>query len=83
MTITHKRQPILFPYNLNGTLLTRVEEYKYLGVTIANDLHGNTHVRNIVNKPNSRLGFLRRSLRHASAETRLLTYKTLVRPLLE
>lgn len=83
MTITHKRQPLIFPYKLNGTLLSCVNEFKYLGVTITNDLKWSTHVHNIVKKANSRLGFLRRSLKFASVETRLTTYKTLIRPLLE
>ena len=40
--------------------LENVENIKYLGVTITNDLRWNTHVSNICTKTNRILGFLRR-----------------------
>ena len=40
-------------YNLEGTVLENVENIKYLGVTITNDLKWNTHVSNICTKANS------------------------------
>ena len=63
MQITRKRiKKINAFYNLEGTVLDNVENIKYLGVTITNDLKWNTHVRNICIKANRTLGFLRRNL---------------------
>ena len=48
-------------YTLEGTVLENVDNIKYLGVTITNDLKWNTHISNICTKANSTLGFLRRT----------------------
>ena len=63
--ITRKRiKKINASYNLEGTVLDNVENIKYLGVTITNDLKWNTHVSNICTKANRTLGFLRRNYQH-------------------
>ena len=63
MQITRKRiKKVNASYNLEGTVLDNVENIKYLGVTITNDLKWNTHVSNICTKANRTLGFLRRNL---------------------
>ena len=63
MQITRKRiKKINASYNLEGTVLDNVENIKYLGVTIINDLKWNTHVSNMCTKANRTLGFLRRNL---------------------
>ena len=62
MQITRKRiKKINASNNLEGTVLDNVENIKYLGVTITNDLKWNTHVSNICTKANRTLGFLRRN----------------------
>ena len=59
MQITRKWiKKINASYNLDGTVLDNVENIKYLGVTITNDLKCNTHVSNICTKANRTLGFL-------------------------
>ena len=49
-------------YTLEGTVLENVDNIKYLGVTITNDLKWNTHINNICTKANRTLGFLRQTL---------------------
>ena len=39
-------------YTLEGTALENVDNIKYLGVTITNDLKLNTHISNICTKAN-------------------------------
>ena len=59
MQITRKRiKTIHASYTLEGTVLENVENIKYLGVTITNDLRWNTHVSNVCTKANRTLGFL-------------------------
>ena len=59
MQITRKRiKKINASYNLEGTVLDNVENIKYLGITITNDLKWNTHVSNICTKANRTLAFL-------------------------
>ena len=70
-------------YNLEGTVLDNVENIKYLGITITNDLKWNTHVSNICTKANRTLGFLRRNLSACPQDVKESAYKGLVRPVLE
>ena len=44
--LTKKHNKIDASYTLEGTVLENVESIKYLGVTIANDLKWNSHIRN-------------------------------------
>ena len=44
---------------LEGAVLENVDNIKYVGVTITNDLKWNTHISNICTKANRTLGFLR------------------------
>ena len=65
MQITRKRiKRINASYNLEGTVLDNVENIKYLGITITNDLKWNTHVSNICTKANRTLGFLDVTYQH-------------------
>ena len=84
MQITRKRiKKIHASYTLEGTALENVESFKYLGVTITNDLRWNTHVSNICTKANRTLGYLRRNLYACPQEVKEAAYKGLVRPVLE
>lgn len=83
MTITRKRNPLSFVYQLNDSPLEQVSSFKYLGVQISADLRWNRHVDYIYGKAMSKLWYLRRSLKHATSSTKLAAYKTLVRPTLE
>lgn len=56
---------------------------KYLGVHIQSDLKWNTHIVKTSAKANRSLGVLRRSLVGAPAKTKIIAYKTIVRPILE
>ena len=84
MQITRKWiKKINVSYNLDGTVLHNVENIKYLGITITNDLKWNTDVSNICTKANRTLGFLRRNLSACSQDVKESAYKGLVRSVLE
>ena len=70
-------------YTIEGTALENVDNIKYLGVTITNDLKWNTHISNICTKANRTLGFLRRSLFSCPQNVKEADYKGMVRPILE
>ena len=65
------------------TVLENVENIKYLGVTITNDLKWNIHVSNICTKANRTLGFFRQNLAACPLDFKKSAYKGLVRPILE
>ena len=70
-------------YTLEGTVLENVDNIKYLGVTITNELKWNTHISNICTKANRTLGFLRRTLFSCHQNVKEAAYKGMVRPILE
>lgn len=83
MRITRKRLPLKFDYFLNGSSLSEVKKYKYLGVIFTSDLRWNEHISYIKKKAVSKFGYLRRTLRQAPQDIKLMTYKTFIRPIIE
>ena len=80
MQLTRKHlNKIQASYTLEGTVLENVDNIKYLGVTITNDLKWNTHISNICTKANITLGFLF----SCPQNVKEATYKGMVRPILE
>ena len=70
-------------YTLEGAVLENVDNIKYLGVTITNDLKWNTHISNICTKANRSLGFLRQILFSCPQNVKEAAYKGMLRPISE
>lgn len=83
MKITKKINKLSFTYNLASMPLKEVDEYKYLSLTITNNLSWNSHISHLCESAFKKLCYLRHKLKHAPAETRLIAYTSLVRPKLE
>ena len=83
ITITRKRKPIESSYTLQGHTLKKVDQAKYLGVTISANLDWKGHINKSVNKANRTLGFLKRNLKSAPEDVKETAYKSLVRPQVE
>ncbi|CAB3978668.1 Hypothetical predicted protein [Paramuricea clavata] len=83
LRITRRQTPIIFDYKLHDRALEAVSITKYLGIHLSEDVRWNEHVRNISNKANKTLGFLKRNLRHCSASMKERAYKVLVQPTVE
>ena len=83
ISITRKRNPIMYPYKLHGHQLQHVKVIKYLGVSISQDLRWDAHVNNTVSKANRTLGFLRRNLSVGNTKIKQQAYMSLVQPGLE
>lgn len=83
MTISNKKNPLLYTYTVDRKSLNRVNEFKYLGLIITDNIHWDSHITAISNKALSKLHFLRRSLKRASTICKLATFKALILPILE
>ena len=84
MQLTRKHlNKIQASYTLEGAVLENVDNTKYLGVTITNDLKWNTHISNIFTKADRILGFLRRTLFSCPQNVKEAAYKGMVLPILE
>jgi len=83
LKITNNRDVILFNYFIQNTEIREVQETKYLGVTLNNNLKWSSHIQIISKKANSVLGFLRRNFSTCPTNVKSALYKSLVRPILE
>ena len=83
LSITNFKDPLIKFYELEGRILDHVEAAKYLGILIENTLTFTGHIKDIVNKANRKLGFLKRNLRNTPLEVRKMAYISLVRSSLE
>lgn len=83
MSLSRGRSPFSHFYTLCGDILSSVQEAKYLGVNLTEELSWSPHVQAISSRANSTLGFLRRNLRRCPAKLKEAGYISLVRSTLE
>ena len=61
MRVSRKRSPFLHFYTLSGQVLGEVEDTKYLGVTLSDNLDWSKHITTTTTtKANPRLSFIKR-----------------------
>jgi hypothetical protein len=69
---------------LNGSQMTRIQSYKYLGVQITSDLMWSDHIVKICNKTRRLIGILYQSFyKHSTPTTMLKLYSSFIRPHVE
>ena len=84
LRVTNKRKCIDADYSIHDQKLERVDHANYkIGVTISKDLSWKKHVQRITAKATNTRLFLQRNLTFSDSETRLMCYKTYVRPIVE
>ena len=71
---------IQFDYTLHQQRLEQVQSANYFGITIADDLNWSQRISEISVEATKTLGFLRCNLTFAPRHTKVVVYKTLVRP---
>ena len=84
LTIARSRSPVTFDYQIDGTNLEHVGDFKDLGVVFDETLSFKNHINSIVSKCNRMCGFVKRSIGfNAPQKVKLTLFKTLIRPLSE
>lgn len=83
LRISRKQQPSVFEYRLNQSVIPQVTQYRYLGVTLTNDLTWTAHITDISSSAFRKLCVLRRKIKDTPSNIKLLAYLALVRPKLE
>jgi hypothetical protein len=80
LTITRKKSPLTYTYQMNSKAVSRVEKEKDLGVCVNSNLSWNVHIFTITAKRNKMLGLLKRTCPLlANTTVRWMLYLTLVR----
>ena len=79
MRISHNKDKRSTRYNISGTELRNVSNYKDLGVIMASDLKWSKHVEQIVHKANRVLGLFKRTVGGRNKDI----FSNLVCPILE
>ena len=69
--------------DIDGKELTRVAEYKYLGVILDESLSWNAHVNYLISKVSKRIGILGRTRRSISMHTAGIIYRSFILPVLD
>lgn len=72
-----------FTLYMNGSAIPQSNSVKYLGVYIQSDLKWHHHTLEITKKSNKALGLITRCLFNASSDTKMISFNTIVRPILE
>ena len=83
MQATHKRNPLLTTYKMNGRPLAVTPSHTYLGIGINYKLSWAEHISNTVSKENKVHGLLLQSLYSRSPFVKETAYITLIKPKLE
>ena len=83
LTVTNKRNPIEYDYNIHDQTLNKVHKSKYLGVSIDRKLNWNSHIDMISKKANSVRAFLQRNTKMCPRNIKDRCYTTYVRPIVE
>jgi hypothetical protein len=79
----HEYHVETYTHKLDQHQLTKVKEYKYLGLHISDNLSWSTHINHIVNKANKVLYVTKLSLARSTRKVKETAYKSIVRPLVE
>ena len=69
--------------NIDGKELTRVAEYKYLGVILDESLSWNAQVNHFISKVSMRIGILAHTRRSISMHTAGIIYRSFILPVLD
>ena len=83
MILARGVSPLSYFYQLNNTILDRVNACYYLGITISENLNWTDHITVNTKKANAWLGLLRRNLKGCPQALKRTAYVSLVRSLME
>ena len=81
LRITNNRKIVHASYSIHGVQLEKVDQAKYLGLTITKNFNWNKHINNTILKATN--VHLQKNLHNFGKESKLLFYKVCVRPILE
>ena len=77
------KKPTEYQYRLHNQVLESVDNSKYLGVTVSNNLTWDAHIQNVAANGNRKLGFVKRNLKECTPKVKAASYCMMVRPGLE
>ena len=82
LTITNKKKPVPTTYTIHDEKLQKVDNAKYLGMTLNQNLKWKTHITLTIKKANQQLMLLRRNLRKCPRKLKANSYQVYVKPIL-
>lgn len=82
LAVTRKRIPLELQYHIGEIGFQRVTEYRYLGVILSVDLKW-SKVDYVTKHARSMLWYLKRTLKSSTTNTKIVAYKTQIRPILD
>ena len=83
LCVTNRKNPVIYNYHLDSSLIKEVPYSKYLGVIIDNKLSWNPHIQHITTKATQVNAFLYRNLQQCPTAVKSTCHKSMVRPIVE
>ena len=84
LTVTQRKNPVIFDYCMDSTHLLRCANIKDIGVFVGSKLNWSTHIESVVNKTNRVMGVIRRTVGYsAPTSVKRQLYISLARSCLE
>ena len=83
LTCSRSTSSSTFNYTIINHCLQRVTQHPYLGILFDLKMYFSPHINQIISKAKRMLNFIKLNLYRCFAETKCLTYISIVRPLLE
>jgi hypothetical protein len=84
MSFSKAKHKIIYNYSMKGKKLNRQFQFVDLEITVCDSMRWDTHINTMVTKAYRRLRMVKRCVGHSvSSNTKLMCYRSLVRPLLE
>ena len=77
---TKRKPPVHPPLQFNGSVITKVDEQKHLGIILDKKLTFQSHVVEKINKTRKTIGMIKHLSKYLPLRTLILMYKSLVRP---
>ena len=74
MRITRSRSPITKLYTLGWQILEQVNQAKYLGIMLSDELNWSPHINRVTTSANSTLGFIWGNLKQCPKDLKELAY---------
>lgn len=83
MKFANMKSPMDFSYGIDESVLRKVKLFKYVNTIFSSNFKWDRHVDFIWNRALRKLGYVKRTYKHATKKAKLIAVKSLAMPILQ